>query len=90
MDQGPAEAFDAVLLDLDHLPAADLAKLLDRLAATRRYCLVAAHGYGTTHVDLGDRHLAVHKQLRPGILRDLAHAARSIAPERSLRRSRSS
>jgi hypothetical protein len=81
VDRAPEESYDAVLLDLDHLPANGLAELLDRLAATRRYCLVAAHGYGTARIDLGGRPLAVHERLRPGVLRDLARAARSAAPE---------
>jgi hypothetical protein len=80
VDRAPAEAYDAVLLDLDHLPANGLAELFDRLAATRRHCLVAAHGYGTVGIDLGGRPLVVHERLRPGVLRDLARAARSAAP----------
>jgi hypothetical protein len=66
VDQAPEEAFDAVLLDLDHLPADRLADLLDRLSATRRFCLVAAHGYGTSRPDLGGRPVAVHERLRRG------------------------
>jgi hypothetical protein len=80
VDQAPEEAFDAVLLDLDHLPADGLADLLDQLDATRRSCLVAAHGYGTARVDLGGRPLAVHERLRAGVLRDLARAVRFTAP----------
>jgi hypothetical protein len=74
----PEVSYDAVLLDLDHWPAD--AGLLGRLSATRRACLVAAHGDGGAGLDPGDRPLDVHERLRPGRLHDLARAARMTVP----------
>jgi hypothetical protein len=70
--------FDAVLYDLDGVPAEDRPALLDRVLSGPPCCPTAVHGYSLPEeqaLALRLRGVAVAQRLHPGLIRTLYRAA---------------
>jgi hypothetical protein len=70
--------FDAVLYDLDGVPAEDRPALLDRVLSGPPCCPTAVHGYSLPEeqaLALRLRGVAVAQRLHPGLIRTLYQAA---------------